>query len=437
MKITVIGTGYVGLVAGACFADNGNQVICLDIDPEKISALKRGEIPIYEPGLEALVHRAHQEGRLHFTTSYADAIPSAEVIFLAVGTPALPSGEPDTRALRAAAIEVGRHMNGYKIIVNKSTVPIGSHLVVREWVASSCKHDFDIVSNPEFLKEGSAVNDFLKPDRVVIGTEKEEVYKKMADLYSTFCRQGNPIVWMDTVSAEITKYACNAFLATRISFMNELSRLCEKVGGDIEQVRTGMASDVRIGKHFLFAGPGYGGSCFPKDVQALITTGERYNIDLSIVTATENANEKQKQHVVTLLDRYFNQDWSGKKIGIWGLAFKPNTDDIREAPALVIIEEALKRGAKIKAFDPVAMENVKSIIGEKITLCKTSYDAAESVDALILVTEWNEFRGVDFNRVRLGMSQPVLFDTRNIYNPQKMQELGFKYFGIGRGKYTL
>lgn len=433
----MIGTGYVGLVAGACFADNGNQVICLDIDQVKVDALRRGEIPIYEPGLETLVKRASKEGRLQFTTSYAEAVAPAEVIFLAVGTPALPSGEPNTQYLQAAAEEIGRQMNGYKIIVNKSTVPIGSHQVVREWISKHSKHDFDVVSNPEFLKEGSAVDDFLKPDRVVIGTEKESVYQKMAELYGTFCRQGNPIIWMDTVSAEITKYACNAFLATRISFMNELSRLCEKTGGDVEMVRTGMASDVRIGKHFLYAGPGYGGSCFPKDVQALISTGKKFDTDLSIVAATENANQKQKHHMVAQVTKHFGGDVKGKTIAVWGLAFKPNTDDMREAPSLVIIEELLKKGATIKAYDPVSMKNAKEYLGDRITYAKSSYDATEGADALLLVTEWNEFRNADFTRVRLGMNRPVLFDGRNIYHPARMKESGFTVFGIGRGKYTV
>lgn len=437
MKVTVIGTGYVGLVAGACFADNGNQVVCLDIDQKKIDALRRGEIPIYEPGLEPIVKKAVAEGRLHFTTSYAEAIPHGEIVFLAVGTPALPTGEPNTQYLKAAAEEIGRHMNGSKIIVNKSTVPIGSHQVVRDWIAAHTQHPFDVVSNPEFLKEGAAVNDFLHPDRVVIGTENEASYKKMAELYGPFCRQGNPIIWMDTVSAEVTKYACNAFLATRISFMNELSRLCEKVGGDIEAVRTGMAGDVRIGKHFLYAGPGYGGSCFPKDVKALASTAKKFEVELGVVAATENANEKQKKHLVTLVKKHFGGDLKGRTIGIWGLSFKPNTDDMRDAPSLVIIDELLEAGSKIRAFDPVAMDKAREELGDRIYYAKNGYDATEATDALILVTEWNEFRQADFNRVRLGMKRPVLFDGRNIYSPERMKESGFTYIGIGRGKYTV
>lgn len=437
MQITIIGTGYVGLVAGACFADSGNQVVCLDIDPQKIDQLCKGEIPIYEPGLETIVKRNISQGRLSFTTSYSNAIPSAEIIFMAVGTPALPSGEPDTQYLKAASEQVAQHMNGYKVIVNKSTVPIGSHMVVREWISAFTKHPFDIVSNPEFLKEGSAVDDFMKPDRVVIGTEKKEVFQKMETLYSPFVKQGNPIVWMDTVSAEITKYACNAFLATRISFMNELSRLCEKVGGDIENVRKGMATDVRIGKHFLYAGVGYGGSCFPKDTQALMSTGKRYGTPLKIVEATEAANNTQKKHLVGVIKKYFGENLKDKKIGFWGLAFKPNTDDMRDAPAVIMAQELVSLGARVIAFDPVAIENAKKMLGDKIQYAKNAFEATEGVDALVLVTEWNEFRQPDWKRVRLGMKKPVLFDGRNIYDPQKMKEEGFQYFAIGRGQYTI
>ncbi len=436
MRVAVIGTGYVGLVAGACFADTGNDVICLDIDPRKIERLKKGEIPIYEPGLDTLVKRGIDKNCLHFTTSYADAVTRSDMIFLAVGTPALPSGEPDTQYLKAAAESVGSHMNGFKIIVNKSTVPIGSHLVVRDWIASKTKHAFEVVSNPEFLKEGSAVDDFLKPDRVVIGTENEEAFQKMSELYGPFVRQGNPIIHMDTVSAEITKYACNAFLATRISFMNELSRLCEKVGGDVEDVRKGMASDVRIGKHFLYAGVGYGGSCFPKDVKALISTGKRYETDFTIVRSSEEANETQKHHLVQQIVASMGENLAGKTFGVWGLAFKPNTDDMRDAPALTIIPELMKRGAKIKAFDPVASENAAEILGPQVHYCKNAYEATEGVDALLLITEWNDFKHADFTRVRLGMKKAVLFDGRNIYNPQKMTDQGFTYYGIGRGKYS-
>ncbi|MFL5814540.1 MAG: UDP-glucose dehydrogenase family protein [Bdellovibrionia bacterium] len=433
MKIAVIGTGYVGLVAGACFADTGNTVYCVDKDPSKIEALMRGEIPIFEPGLETLVRRGAAEKRLIFTTSTADAVAASEIVFMAVGTPPLPNGEPDLKYLKAAAEEVARAMTGYRLIVNKSTVPIGSHKVVGEWMAPHTRHDFDVVSNPEFLKEGTAVDDFLRPDRVVIGTDKEECYNKMADLYSPFVRQGNPILWMDAISAEMTKYACNSFLATRISFMNELSILCEKVGGDIEQVRKGMTTDVRIGKHFLYAGVGYGGSCFPKDVQALMSTGEKNGTPMGIITAAEEANARQKKHLVTRIKKHFGNDLKGRVFGLWGLAFKPNTDDMREAPAITIIDELMKAGATVRAFDPVATENARKIIGEKVTYCSSAYEVTENADALVLVTEWNEFRHPDFEQIKKELKSPVIFDGRNVYNPEQLRKQGFTYYGIGRG----
>jgi UDPglucose 6-dehydrogenase len=435
MKISIIGTGYVGLVAGACFADNGYTVYCVDLDQTKIENLKKGIIPIYEPGLEDLVKRNVNEGRLKFTTQTGEAVQDSEIIFMAVGTPPLPNGEPDLQYLKSASEEVGRTMNGYKLIVNKSTVPIGSHQVVAEWVAQKTKHDFDVVSNPEFLKEGSALDDFLKPDRVIIGTTKESAYKKMAELYAPFVRQGNPIIWMDPVSAEMAKYACNAFLATRISFMNELSQLCEKVGGDIEDVRKGMITDVRIGKYFLYAGAGYGGSCFPKDVKALISTGTKNDVRLGIVAAADEANNKQKHLLVSHIKEHFNRDLAGKTVAVWGLAFKPNTDDIREAPALVIIDELTQMGAKVRVFDPVAMEKVKQHYGTKangIHYCTSIYDTTEGADAAVLVTEWNEFRNPDFDRIKKSLKSAVLFDGRNIYNPGQMKTRGFKYYGIGR-----
>jgi UDPglucose 6-dehydrogenase len=447
MRVAIIGTGYVGLVAGACFADSGNAVVCLDIDPKKVDSLKRGEIPIYEPGLEDLVKRGSREGRLSFTTSFAEAVSAAEVVFLAVGTPPLPDGSPDTRYLEAASRSLGKAMaadksNEPRIIVNKSTVPIGSHRIVAEWIRSETEKPFEVVSNPEFLKEGSAVDDFLRPDRVVIGTESEVAFRKMADLYAPFVRQGNPIIHMDTVSAEITKYACNAFLATRISFMNELSRLCEKVGGDVEEVRKGMASDVRIGKHFLYAGLGYGGSCFPKDVKALISTGERFDTELEIVRAVDSANIKQRSHFIDAITRRFGGELRGKTFAIWGIAFKPNTDDLREAPSLDIIRALLSSGAKVRAFDPVAMENAKVLLGEDATINKdglhfasSAYDAIDGADALVLATEWNEFRHPDWKRVRLGMQRSVIFDGRNVYDPAKIVEMGFEYVAVGRGKY--
>ncbi|OFZ82185.1 MAG: UDP-glucose 6-dehydrogenase [Bdellovibrionales bacterium RIFOXYD1_FULL_53_11] len=432
MRVAVIGTGYVGLVAGACFADSGNDVICVDIDERKLEMLRKGEIPIYEPGLEGLVERNIAEKRLSFTSSYEEAVGTCDIVFLAVGTPPLPNGEPDLSFLKAAAEQVAKSMTGYRIIVNKSTVPIGSHRVVADWMNPHTKHPFDVASNPEFLKEGTAVDDFLKPDRVVLGTEKESVYKALAELYAPFVRQGNPVIWMDPVSAEITKYACNSFLATRISFMNELAVLCEKVGGDVEKVRIGMSTDIRIGRHFLYAGVGYGGSCFPKDVQALMATGRREDVPLSVITAAEEANARQKRHIVSRVRKHFGGNLSGKTFAIWGLAFKPNTDDMREAPALVIIDELVKVGAKTRVFDPVSMENARQTLKDKATFCKTYYETLEGADALVLVTEWNEFRNPDFKRVKQLLKQPVIFDGRNIFNPASLRQQGFTYYGVGR-----
>ncbi len=432
MKIAVIGTGYVGLVAGACFADTGNDVYCVDIDPQKIDALKRGEIPIYEPGLDTLVKRGLAEKRLHFTTSTPEAVQHSEIIFMAVGTPPLPNGDPDLRYLQTAAEEVGRAMNGSKVVVNKSTVPIGSHETVASWIQAHSQYPVDVVSNPEFLKEGTAVDDFLNPDRVVIGTFRQETYEKMAELYAPFVRQGNPVLWMDPVSAEITKYACNAFLATRISFMNEMARLCEKVGGDVEEVRRGMSSDVRIGKHFLYAGVGYGGSCFPKDVQALLATGRRQGVELGVVAAAEEANAFQKKHLATRVLEQFGPNLSGRTFGVWGLAFKPDTDDMREAPSLTIISDLLAAGARIRAFDPVAMPNARRVLENRVEFCQGAFQAAEGCDALILVTEWNEFRHVDLDRLKATLKAPVVFDGRNLWNPDSLRAKGFTYTGIGR-----
>jgi UDPglucose 6-dehydrogenase len=434
MKIAVIGTGYVGLVAGACFADTGNTVYCVDKDPAKIEALKKGQIPIYEPGLDQLVARGVREGRLHFTTRTDEAVAACETGFLAVGTPPLPSGEPDLQYLKAASEEVARAMIGYRVIVNKSTVPIGSHRIVADWMGPFARHPFDVVSNPEFLKEGSAVDDFLKPDRVVIGTDNQKCFELMAELYAPFVRQGNPIIHMDPVSAEITKYACNSFLATRISFMNELSVLCEKVGGDIEEVRKGMTTDVRIGKHFLYAGAGYGGSCFPKDVQALMATGRKLDVPMGIVAAAESANERQKLRLAVKVKEHFGSELAGKTIALWGLAFKPNTDDMREAPSLSVVKALSGSRVRIRAFDPVATETARKAIGKEadVHYCTNAYEALEGADALVIVTEWNEFRHPDFARIKSLLKSPVIFDGRNIYNPAQMRGLGFKYFGVGR-----
>jgi UDPglucose 6-dehydrogenase len=432
MRIAVIGTGYVGLVAGACFADTGNQVYCVDIDPNKVDSLKRGEIPIFEPGLDTLVRRGIQEGRLKFTTSTPEAVQACEIVFIAVGTPPLPSGEPDLRFLQTAAEEIGSSMPGPRIVVNKSTVPVGSHRWVTEWIQAHTNYPVEVVSNPEFLKEGSAVDDFLRPDRVVIGTEKQEVYEKMAALYAPFVRQGNPVLWMDPTSAEVTKYACNSFLATRISFMNEMARLCEKVGADVEEVRRGMSTDVRIGKHFLYAGVGYGGSCFPKDVQALLSTSRREGVRLGVIEAAEEANALQKRYLVDRIRARLGKNLNGKVFGVWGLAFKPNTDDMREAPALTIIDELLLSGAKVRVFDPVAMPNARKILGQRVEFCQNALDAADGVDALILATEWNEFRHIDFDALKSRMRSAVIYDGRNLWNPEEIRELGFEYSGIGR-----
>ncbi len=437
MKIAVIGTGYVGLVAGACFADTGNDVVCVDIDASKVDALRRGEIPIYEPGLKELVERGVRENRLSFTTQTEAAVQACEIIFLAVGTPPLPSGEPDLQYLRAASEAIGRAMNGPKIVVNKSTVPIGSHETVANWIRPLTKQPVEVVSNPEFLKEGSAIEDFLKPDRVVIGTKSESAYRKMAELYAPFVRQGNPVLWMDPVSAEITKYACNAFLATRISFMNELARLCEKAGGDVEEVRKGMSTDVRIGRHFLYAGVGYGGSCFPKDVQALVAKGRELGTELAVVEGAETANAKQKKHLVERVKARFGSQLTGKRFALWGLAFKPNTDDMREAPALTIIAGLLELGATVHAYDPVAMPNAAKIlegpIAEgRVTFAKNAADTLPGADALLIATEWNEFRHADLAKVKSALKQPVLFDGRNLYQPAAARAVGLEYFSIGR-----
>lgn len=431
MKVTIIGTGYVGLVVGACFADTGNQVTCVDKDPKKIDALKDGKIPIYEPGLEDLVKRNVGEGRIHFTTSTLDGAKGADVIFMAVGTPPLPDGRSDLSYLKSASEEVGKALTGPCIIVNKSTVPIGSHLTVSEWVKQHTKFEVEVVSNPEFLKEGSALEDFLKPDRVVIGTNKQWAYEKMCELYAPFVRQGNPVIWMDPVSAELTKYACNSFLATRISFMNELAQLADRLGADIEKVRQGMATDVRIGKHFLYSGVGYGGSCFPKDVQALVATSKDVGVPLQIVDAAERVNYGQKKYILKKIKNKFGE-LSGKTFAVWGLAFKPNTDDMREAPALVITDELIKAGARVKAFDPVAMEAARPLLNSKVELCDNAYEAIEGADALVLVTEWNEFRHVDFEKLSKSMKSKIIFDGRNIYDPKTVKAKGFEYTGIGR-----
>ena len=432
MRIAVVGTGYVGLVAGTCFAESGNDVVCLDIDEKKIEQLARGHVPIYEPGLEELMKRNVADGRLRFTTSYAEAIPDAEVVFIAVGTPPGEDGSADLKYVRAAARSIGEHMKGYVVVVDKSTVPVGTAQKVRESIAEVTDHPFDVVSNPEFLKEGAAIDDFLKPDRVVIGSSSERATKVMDELYAPFVRTGNPILHMDVASAELTKYAANAMLATRISFMNEIANLCTRLGANIDHIRRGIGLDARIGNRFLFAGIGYGGSCFPKDVQALGRTAREVGYDFKIMEAVEKVNERQKGLLFEMITAHFGTDLTGKHFAIWGLAFKPNTDDMREAPSVVLVNLLLGAGASICAYDPVAMpEATRHHFGDRIDYSEKPMEALEGADALVLVTEWNEFRRPDFRRVKASLRSPVVFDGRNIYSRSVLEEAGFTYFGIG------
>jgi UDPglucose 6-dehydrogenase len=433
-KIAVIGTGYVGLVAGTCFAETGNHVICVDVDEEKVKKLSSGIMTIFEPGLEVLFKRNLREERLHFTTDLKIAVEQSELIFLALPTPPSEDGSADLKYVISAAKEIGKLLNGYKIIVNKSTVPVGTAEKVRDAVAEYAKHEFDVVSNPEFLREGVAVDDFLKPERVVIGSSSPKATELMKQLYEPFVRQGNPILVMDERSAELTKYAANAMLALKISFMNEVANLCERVGANVDMVRRGIGTDSRIGKQFLYAGVGYGGSCFPKDVQALIKTSEEYHYDFKILKSVEAVNHAQKHTIIKKMEAYFggSEKLKGKRFALWGLSFKPNTDDIREAPSLVVIEELLKRGASLAAFDPEAIENVRKLYDGKIIFTASQYDALVDADALIIVTEWNEFRNPDFNKIKRTLKEPLIFDGRNVYDIEKMKQLGFKYFSIGR-----
>lgn len=435
MEIAVIGSGYVGLVAGACFAETGNDVICVDIDTAKIERLNRGEIPIYEPGLVDLIKRNRKEKRLSFTTSLKEGVQKSEVIFIAVGTPQDEDGSADLTHVLNVARGIGEHMNAPKIIVDKSTVPIGTAAKVTEVIAGLTEHEFEVVSNPEFLKEGAAIDDFMKPDRVVVGVSSEHGAKVMRELYAPFVRTNKPILIMDVASAELTKYAANTMLAARVSFMNEISNLCEKVGANIESVRVGMGTDSRIGMSFLFPGIGYGGSCFPKDVQALLRTARDYDSDLKIGQAVEDVNKEQKQVMVAkILAHYGTEDLSGKKFGVWGLAFKPRTDDVREAPSLVICRELINRGAELCLFDPEAMETFKAKFGENrnVSYTETNYQAIDGVDALVICTEWNGFRTPNFRRMKELMKEPVVFDGRNILSMTEMKERGFDYYSIGR-----
>jgi UDPglucose 6-dehydrogenase len=433
MNIAVVGTGYVGLVTGTCFAETGNNVICVDINAEKVEKMKNGFVPIYEPGLELLFHRNTKQGRLHFTTNLKEAIDAAEIIFLALPTPPGEDGSADLSYILNCAADLGDIITTYKVIIDKSTVPVGTAEKVHAVLDKKLdKRLFDVVSNPEFLREGVAVDDFMKPDRVVIGSSSEKANKLMRQLYEPFVRQGNPIIFMDERSAEMTKYAANSYLATRISFMNEIANLCEAVGADVDKVRTGMGSDNRIGKRFLFPGIGYGGSCFPKDVQALAMTAEENHYDFKILKSVMEVNDLQKERMGIKVKRYYNNALAGKTFALWGLAFKPNTDDIREAPALEIINELLEAGAAVKCFDPEAMDNVKAIYGDKIYFANDQYDTLVDADALLIATEWNVFRTPSFDVLKKLLKKPVIFDGRNLYDLEAMQAEGFYYESIGR-----
>ncbi len=442
MNLAVIGTGYVGLVTGTCFSETGNNVTCVDIDEQKVKKLSSGKITIYEPGLEKIFLRNEKEGRLHFTTSLKEAITDAKIIFLALPTPPDEDGSADLKYVLKVASDIGKLLkkNDYKIVINKSTVPVGTADKVKQAILKSAKESgnesieesFDVVSNPEFLREGVAVDDFMKPDRVVIGTSSERSKKLLGELYAPFVRQGNPILYMDEKSAELTKYAANSFLATKISFMNEIGQLCEKMGADVDMVRRGLGSDERIGRRFLFPGIGYGGSCFPKDVKALAKSSHQVSYDFQILEAVMKVNEIQKHHLLPKIRNYFNNDINGKKIALWGLAFKPNTDDIREAPALTMIDELTAGGASVTAYDPEAMPNVKREIGDKISYAENQYDALEGADALVIATEWSEFRTPDFNKMKTLLKGNVIFDGRNLFDLALIQECGFHYVSIGR-----
>lgn len=432
MKITVIGTGYVGLVAGACLADMGNNVICVDNNEDKLKKLENGIIPIYEPGLEELVKSNVSENRLRFTSNIDNAVKESEVCFIAVGTPQGEDGSADLQYVLGVAKEIAKAMNGYKVIVDKSTVPVGTAKQVTELIKQYTKYDFDVVSNPEFLKQGNAVDDFLSPDRVVIGSNSEKATAIMQEIYAPFFRTGNRVIVMDVESAEMTKYASNSFLATKISFMNEIAQLCEKVGANAEMVRVGMSTDSRIGNKFLFPGLGYGGSCFPKDVKALIKTGVDNGVDMNIIKSADETNKLQRKLFIDKIVSRFGENLSDKVFAVWGLAFKPKTDDMREAPAITIINELLNRGAKIQAYDPKAMESAKYHFQNRIIYSKTSYEALKNADALLLLTEWNEFRRPDMDKIKELLKTPVIFDGRNQYNVERITQRGFEYICIGK-----
>lgn len=432
MRIAVVGTGYVGLVTGTCFAETGNTVTCIDIDQKKIEKLRNGQITIYEPGLEKLFLRNLREERLFFTTNLAEGIKDAKIIFLALPTPPGEDGSADLKYILGVAKDLGKILDDYKVIVDKSTVPVGTAEKVHAAIRENFAGDFDVVSNPEFLREGVAVDDFMKPDRVVIGASSDRAVKVMGDLYKPFVRSGNPVLYMDVRSAELTKYAANSFLATKITFMNEIAHLCERLGADVDMVRRGIGSDDRIGKRFLFPGIGYGGSCFPKDVQALVKSSTEVKYDFKILNAVMDVNEKMKLHLMPKIEKYFSGNLKGKKFALWGLAFKPNTDDIREAPALYMIDALTAAGATVTAFDPEAMSNVKALIGDKIGYSETQYECLQDADALVIATEWNEFRTPDFLKIVKLMKNKVIFDGRNLFDTDAIRELGFYYESVGR-----
>ena len=441
MKIAMIGTGYVGLVTGTCFAESGNDVVCVDTNEKKINDLLEGNIPIYEPGLDVLVKRNFNNERLSFTTKIEEAVDKSLLLFIAVGTPPDEDGSADLSHVLAVAKSIGQCMKEYRIIVDKSTVPVGTAQLVKKTIQEELdkrgvKIEFDVVSNPEFLKEGNAIDDFMKPDRVVVGCDNVRTGEIMKELYSPFVRTGKPILVMDVASAEMTKYAANAMLATKISFMNDIANLCERLGVDVAQVRQGIGSDSRIGYSFIFPGPGYGGSCFPKDVQAIVKTGEKHGYKLEILSAVESVNNRQKKVLFDKLKRHFGEELKNKTIAVWGLAFKPNTDDMREAPSIVLIKNLIAEGCKVKAYDPEASKEAYKIFDDKIEYMNKQYSALEDADALVIVTEWNEFRRPDFDKIKSLLKQPVIMDGRNLFDPKKMAEMGFVYEGIGRRLYN-
>jgi len=434
MKVAVVGTGYVGLVVGACLAEAGNDVACADVSSEKIDGLRKNQLPIFEPGLDTLVERNQEEGRLRFTTDVGAAVEASEIVFIAVGTPPDEDGSADLQHVLAVAETIGDHMNTPKIVITKSTVPVGTAEKVRRAIAGRTSEKFHVCSNPEFLKEGAAVEDFMKPDRVVVGVDSPEAAEIVSELYAPFVRTGKPLLFMDIPSAEMTKYAANAMLATRISFMNQIAELCEQVGADVTLVRKGIGSDARIGSAFLFPGPGYGGSCFPKDVKALIRTGDACGVSLDVLKAVEDVNARQKRRIFEKLHEAVEGNLHGRRVAVWGLAFKAETDDMRESPAIDLIRALLDAGATVRAYDPQAVDNARHVFGDRIEYAEHAYDAVTGADALTIVTEWLEFRNPDFGRLKSLLKTPLIVDGRNLYEPARMRQLGFRYVGIGRGE---